>query len=60
MYATMGIPGFWLVERGEDDAPVVHEHRLVGDRFKLVRTHVGRLVTDTPFPIDIPLHVPER
>jgi hypothetical protein len=49
-----------LVERGEDDAPVVHEHRLVGDRFKLERIHIGRLVTDVPFSIDIPLQEPER
>lgn len=60
MYAMMGIASFWLIERGEDDDPVVHEHRLVGDRFEWKRAHVGRLVTDVPFALDIPLRVPSR
>lgn len=60
MYAAMGIPAFWLIERGEDDAPVVHEHSLIGDKYKLVRTHIGRLTTQIPFPVDIPLSVPTR
>jgi Uma2 family endonuclease len=60
MYAAMGIPSFWLIERGEDDAPIVHEHGLIGDRYKLLRTHIGRLTTDVPFPIDVPLTVPTR
>ena len=60
MYAAMGIPAFWLIERGQNDAPVVHEHSLVGDRYKLLRTHVGRLRTDVPFPIDVSLPVPTR
>jgi len=60
MYAAMGIPAFWLIERGADDAPIVHEHSLVGDRYKLLRTHVGRLATDVPFPVDVPLTVPTR
>lgn len=55
IYAAMGIPVFWLIERGGDDAPIVHEHHLYGGSYRLMRTHVGRLVTGTPFDIDIPL-----
>lgn len=55
LYAMMGIPTFWLVERGEDDVPIVHEHYLYAGVYKLMKTHVGRLTTEVPFPIDIPL-----
>ena len=55
IYAGMGIPMFWLVERAGNDAPMVHEHRLIGGGYRLLRTHVGRLKTEVPFPIDIPL-----
>ena len=58
LYAGMGIPAFWLVEQGEARAPIVHEHQLVGDRYRLIRTHAGRLTTDIPFPINIPLTAP--
>lgn len=60
MYAHMGIPTFWLVERGGDDAPIVHEHYLYAGVYKLMKTHTGRLTTEVPFPIDIPLTVPTR
>jgi hypothetical protein len=51
----MGIPTYWLIERGGDDVPVVHEHQLVGGTYVLLKSHVGRLTTEVPFPIDIPL-----
>ena len=51
----MGVPTFWLIERGEDFAPIVHEHYLCAGVYKLMKTHVGRLTTEVPFPIDIPL-----
>jgi Uma2 family endonuclease len=60
MYAAMGIPAFWLIERGEDNAPVVYEHHLADGVYRLVRTHVGRLSTQTPFPLDILLDAPTR
>lgn len=59
MYATMGIPTFWLIERGPDLAPIVHEHQRYGGVYQLKRTHIGRLKTDIPFPIDIPLEAPK-
>ena len=60
LYAAMGIPTFWLVERAGNDAPMVHEHRLIGGGYRLLRTHVDRLTTEVPFPIDVPLSVPTR
>ena len=60
LYAMMGIPTFWLIERGEDNAPVVHEHYLYAGVYKLMKTHVGRLTTSVPFPIDIALTTPSR
>jgi hypothetical protein len=33
----------------------VHEHYLYAGVYKLMKTHVGRLTTEIPFPIDIPL-----
>jgi len=60
MYAMMGIPTYWLIERGKDNAPIVYEHYLYAGVYKLMKTHVGRLVTDVPFPIDIPLTAPTR
>jgi hypothetical protein len=39
---------------------MVHEHRLIGGGYRLLRTHIGRLETEVPFPIDIPLAVPAR
>lgn len=55
LYAAMGIPTFWLVERGRDKVPIVHEHHLYGGSYRLMRSHIDRLVTDRPFDIDIPL-----
>ncbi|HET9168713.1 MAG TPA: Uma2 family endonuclease [Actinospica sp.] len=60
MYAHMGIPTFWLIERGQDNAPIVHEHYLYAGVYKPIRTHTGRLTTSVPFLIDIPLTVPNR
>jgi Uma2 family endonuclease len=59
MYAAMGIPSFWLIERGADDAPIVHEHQLYGGAYRLMHTHIGHMTTEIPFPIDIPLSVPK-
>jgi Uma2 family endonuclease len=55
MYAMMGIPTYWLIEIGEGFAPIVHEHYLYAGVYKLMKTHIGRLTTEVPFPIDIPL-----
>jgi Uma2 family endonuclease len=60
MYAMMGLPTYWLIERGKDNAPIVHEHYLYAGVYKLMKTHVDRLTTDVPFPIDIPLIAPTR
>ncbi|HEU5356112.1 MAG TPA: Uma2 family endonuclease [Actinocrinis sp.] len=59
MYAAMGIPTFWLIERGADNAPIVHEHQLYGGSYQLKHTHIGHMTTDVPFPIDIPLKTPK-
>jgi Uma2 family endonuclease len=59
IYAAMGIPSYWLIERGPDDAPIVNEHQLYGGAYRLMHTHIGRLKTEIPFPIDIPLE-PQR
>lgn len=59
IYAAMVIPTFWLIERGPDNAPIVHEHQLYGGAYRLMHTHIGRLKTEIPFPIDIPLEVPK-
>lgn len=58
LYASMGIPTFWLIERGQDDAPIVHEHHLRDGAYHLEKTHAGHLAADTPFPINIPLADP--
>ena len=55
IYAVMGIPTYWLIEIGKDFAPIVHEHQLIDGNYRLTKTHTGRLTTDIPFPIDIPL-----
>lgn len=60
LYAAMGIPAFWLIERGSGSAPVVHEHRLIAGGYHHIRTAAGRFATDIPFSIDIPLRVPYR
>jgi Uma2 family endonuclease len=60
MYSMMGIPTYWLVERGKDNAPIVHEHYLYAGVYKRMKTHTGRLTTEVPFPIDIPLVAPTR
>jgi Uma2 family endonuclease len=60
LYAMMGIPTYWLIERGDDNAPVVYEHYLYAGVYKPIQTHIGRLKTEVPFPIDIPLTVPTR
>ena len=60
LYGAMGISTFWLIERSEDYAPIVHEHHLINGAYRLMGTHIHRLVTDIPFPIDIPLTVPSR
>jgi Uma2 family endonuclease len=59
MYAAMGIPTFWLIERGADNAPIVHEHHLYAGSYRLMHTHIGRLKCEIPFPIDIPLEAPK-
>jgi hypothetical protein len=56
----MGVPTFWLVECGKDNAPIVHEHHLYAGVYKPMKTHTGRLTTEVPFPIDIPLAAPTR
>jgi Uma2 family endonuclease len=60
LYGAMGIPTFWLIERGKDNAPIVLEHSLHASVYRLVKTHTGRLKTEVPFAIDIPLTVPTR
>jgi Uma2 family endonuclease len=60
MYAAMGIPTFWLIERGKNDAPIVHEHQLIGGGYRLMRTHIDRLTTRVPYAMDFPLVVPTR
>jgi hypothetical protein len=60
LYAAMGIPTFWLIERGKNNAPIVHEHQLVGGAYQLMRTQIGRLATEAPFAMDFPLDVPTR
>lgn len=59
IYAAMGIQAFWLIERGLDDAPIVQEHELYGGTYRLKHTHISRLKTGVPFPIDIPLEAPK-
>jgi Uma2 family endonuclease len=58
--AEAKVPYFWRIERGKDELPEVHEfwwHYEAGtfapapDR----TTHVGKLKTDVPFPIEIDL-----
>lgn len=60
LYAAMGIPTFWLIERSKENAPIVHEHYLYAGVYKLMKTHIDRLTTEVPFPIDIPLAAPTR
>jgi Uma2 family endonuclease len=60
IYAAMGIPTFWLIERGPDDVPIVHEHQLYGGAYRLMHTHIGQLVTDIPFSIDLRFTAPTR
>lgn len=55
LYAAMGIPSYWLIESGKEQAPIVHEHRLYGGAYRLVKTHIDRLVTDVPFPVELRL-----
>ncbi|ARX84243.1 Uma2 family endonuclease [Streptomyces alboflavus] len=60
MYAEAGIDYYWRVERGEDDVPVVHEfwrHHEAGVYAPSPEqpTHIGKLTTDVPFPVDIDL-----
>jgi Uma2 family endonuclease len=57
IYAAMGIPSYWLIERGDDDAPIVHEHQLYGGAYRLMHTHIGHMKTEIPFPIDLRLPV---
>ena len=59
IYAAMGIPTFWLIERGPELAPIVNEHQLYGGAYRLMHTHIGHLKTEIPFAIDIPLEVPK-
>ena len=58
LYAAMGIPTFWLIERGPDGAPMVHEHQLYGGAYRLMKTHVGRMKTEIPFSMDVRLGPP--
>ena len=59
LYAAMGIPTFWLVERGPDLAPIVHEHQLYGGAYRLMRTHIGHMKTEIPFPMEVRLNAPK-
>lgn len=59
IYAAMGIPTFWLIERGPDLAPIVHEHQLDGGAYRLMRTHIGNLKTEIPFPMEVRLNAPK-
>lgn len=59
IYAAMGIPSFWLVERGPDYAPIVHEHQLYAGAYRLMKTHIGRMKPECPFPMDIRLDAPK-
>jgi Uma2 family endonuclease len=56
-YAEAGIPNFWRVEKGEGRRPVVHVFRLdpVTAQYGLVSIHDERLVSKSPFEIDIDL-----
>ena len=60
LYSAMGIPTFWLIERTGDYIPIVHEHHLINGAYRLMKTHIDRLVAEVPFPIDIPLAAPTR
>lgn len=59
LYAAMGIPTYWLIERGPDMAPIVHEHQLYGSAYRLMKTHIGRMKTEIPFPLDVRLDAPK-
>ncbi|WP_184575918.1 Uma2 family endonuclease [Streptomyces zagrosensis] len=60
MYAEAGVPHFWRVERGEDNAPVVHEFHLDAETGVYApalagAVHTDVLRTDVPFPVEIEL-----
>ncbi|MFI2030242.1 Uma2 family endonuclease [Streptomyces buecherae] len=60
MYAEAGVPYFWRVERGEDDAPVVHEFHLdartgVYAPAPAGPVHTDVLRTDVPYPVEFDL-----
>lgn len=60
MYAQAGIDHYWRIERDDNDLPVVHEfwrHREVDWYIPSpdCPTHIGKLKTDVPFPIEIDL-----
>lgn len=59
IYAAMGIATFWLIERGPGLAPIVHEHQLYGGAYRLMRTHIGQMKTEIPFPIQLRLDAPK-
>jgi Uma2 family endonuclease len=59
-YAEAGISYYWRVERGEKDAPVVHEFRRDENTGVFVPrpglpTHTDILITEAPFPVEIDL-----
>ncbi len=58
IYAAMGIPTYWLIERGPDLAPIVHEHQLYGGAYRLMHTHIGHMKTEVPFPMQVRLDAP--
>lgn len=60
MYAEAGIDYYWRVERGEENVPVVHEfwrHYETGVYAPSPEqpTHISKLTTEVPFPLDIDL-----
>ncbi|WP_155058094.1 Uma2 family endonuclease [Streptomyces blattellae] len=60
LYAGAGIAHYWRVERGENDAPEVHEFRRDEDTGVFVpRTdrpvHTGKLSAEVPFPVTFDL-----
>jgi Uma2 family endonuclease len=60
MYAAVGVPYYWRVERGEQGRPVVYEfwlHHEAGVYAPSPETpvHQGKLRTSVPFPVEIDL-----
>ncbi|HEU5471126.1 MAG TPA: Uma2 family endonuclease [Actinophytocola sp.] len=56
-YAEAGIPHYWRVETRQSGAlaTTVHTYRLGAEGYERTGEHTGRLVTDSPFAVDIAL-----